>query len=197
MGDREKTREALLEVGRRVFLEKGYSGAGLDAVLKAAGVPKGSFYYYFGSKEDFGLAVVDSFVEESDRALEAALEDRAIEPLVRLRRYFEAAAERFEGDRCRSGCLVGKLSQELAEQSETFRRRLSEAFDAWTVRVASCLEEARGLGELPAELDARALAELLTDGWQGSLLRAKTLQSPRPLRIFIDVMFRTVLRGPG
>ncbi|MEW4568530.1 TetR family transcriptional regulator C-terminal domain-containing protein [Tautonia sp. JC769] len=196
MRDRDRTREVLLEVGRKVFLEKGYNAAGLEAVLRTAGVPKGSFYYYFGSKEEFGLAVVDSFVRDSSEQLEATLSERGLPPMVRLRRYFDASAERFEAGRCRSGCLIGKLSQEMAEQSEAFRTRLSEALDAWTDRLAACLREAQEGGELRADLDARALAELLADGWQGALLRAKTLQSPRPLRSFVDLMFGPILRPP-
>ncbi|RUL85709.1 TetR/AcrR family transcriptional regulator [Tautonia sociabilis] len=197
MADRDRTREALLEVGRKVFLERGYHAAGLEAMLKAAGVPKGSFYYYFGSKEDFGLAVIDSFVRESSGELDELLGDRSLAPLDRLRCYFDRAADRFEAGRCRSGCLVGKLSQEMAEQSEAFRERLSEVLDSWADRIGACLAEAQGLGHLRRDIDPRALAELLADGWQGALLRAKTLQSPRPLRSFLEVIFGTVLRPPA
>lgn len=196
MGNRDQTRERLLEVGRRMFLEKGYNGTGLDAILRAAGVPKGSFYYYFASKEAFGLAVVESFAKDASEDLEATLRDEQFGHLERLRRYFEAAAVRFEAGQCRSGCLVGKLGQEMAEQSEVFRALLAEALGSWTDRVIACLIEAQNAGELRPDLDPRALGQLLTDGWQGVLLRAKTLQRPEPLRTFLDLMFGTMLRAP-
>ena len=88
---KEKTKAVLLEAGKRVFLEKGYNHAGIEAILQAAGVPKGSFYYYFESKEDFGLQVLNSFAEGYNENFERDLGDMAVSPLERLRRYFEAA----------------------------------------------------------------------------------------------------------
>src|SRR4051812_8573108 len=103
---KEKTKAALLEAGKRGFLEKGYNNAGIESILQAADVPKGSFYYYFNNKEDFGLQVLGRFADCYRDALDGSLNDATVGPLERLRRHFEAVVERLESQECRQGCLV-------------------------------------------------------------------------------------------
>ncbi len=109
---KETTRRTLLETGKRIFLERGYSNAGIETILQAAGVPKGSFYYYFGSKEEFGLEVLSYFAAEIVANFERCQADATKSPLERLRAYFEDVCVRLESRECRNGCLVGNLSQE-------------------------------------------------------------------------------------
>ncbi len=192
---KERTKVALLEAGQRIFLERGYNHSGIEAILQAAGVPKGSFYYYFESKEDFGLQLLDRFAQVCDAELARHLDNSDLGPLGRLRGYFEAAVERLESRACRSGCLVGNLSQEMADQSESFRARLEQIFDGWVGRYADCLEQAQRAGEIPGHLDPRELAEFWLNGWQGAILRAKTGKSTAPLRTFLNIMFGYVLQA--
>jgi TetR/AcrR family transcriptional repressor of nem operon len=191
---KEKTKATLLEAGRRIFLEKGYNHAGIEAVLQAAGVPKGSFYYYFDSKEDFGLQVLNHFAECYQTDIERYLGDASLSPLERLRRYFEGVCERLESQQCRNGCLVGNLSQEMAAQSEVFRHRLEEIFEGWVDRYADCLEQAQRGGEIPPDLDVHELAEFWLNSWQGAVLRAKTMRSTKPIRTFLNVVFGSILQ---
>src|SRR5258707_6768353 len=111
---KESTKTVLLETGKSVFLAKGYNNSGIEAILHAAGVHKGSFYYYFESKEDFGLQVLDRFADCYRDDIDRYLGDTTLSPLERLRRYFESVCERAETQQCRNGCLVGNLSQEMA-----------------------------------------------------------------------------------
>jgi len=192
---KEKTKTVLLEAGKRIFLEKGYNHAGIESILQAAGVPKGSFYYYFESKEDFGLQVLDSFAECYNENFERDLGDPSLSPLERLRRYFEAACERIQSQECRTGCLAGNLSQEMAVQSEAFRARLEEIFEGWVNRYAELLGQAQQLGEIPPHLDVHDLAEFWLNSWQGAVLRAKTIRSARPLQTFLRVVFGPLLHA--
>ncbi len=191
---REKTRELLLEVGKRIFLERGFNNSGIETILQAAGVPKGSFYYYFSSKEDFGLNVLNHFAECYDELMVQILTDPSLSPMTRFRRYFEEITERFDRDQCRKGCLIGKLSQELADLSEVFRVKLEEIFRRWEDRYAECLHLALDAGEIEPILPIRVSAELWLNGWQGAMLRAKSSRNSAPLRTYLDVMFAHVLR---
>lgn len=192
---RESTKQRLLDVGKQAFLEKGYGNSGIETILQAAGVPKGSFYYYFDSKEDFGLKVLDRFAECYDDLMDRTLGDESLSPLDRFRRYFEGQADRFDEDHCRKGCLIGNLSQELAAHSEAFRVKLEEIFRHWEDRYAECLLLARDRGEIDPVLPVRELAELWLNGWQGSMLRAKSSRSSAPLRSYLAIMFQHVLRA--
>jgi len=190
---KETTKTLLLETGKRCFLERGYNNSGIEAILQAAGVPKGSFYYYFGSKEDFGLQVLNRFADGVRENFERCLGQEHLSPLGRLRCYFEEVCVRLESQQCRNGCLVGNLSQELADQSEAFRSRLEEIFEEIRDRYAECLRLAQEAGELSADLDVDALAEFCLASWQGAILRAKAARSIRPIRTFIDLLFGIVL----
>ena len=182
---RGETRNRLLDEGHRLFLEQGYNHAGIEAILQASGVPKGSFYNYFASKEVFALAVVDKFAACHDAELDRALGDRSRPPMDRLRAYFENAIERIDRDGCRKGCLAGNLGQEMADQSEVIRTRLESVFSGWVDRLASCLAEARDSGAIPQGMDIQAVAEFWMNSWQGAILRAKTARSVEPLRLFL------------
>ena len=81
------TKAALVDAGTRLILEQGYHQTGIQDVLQAAGVPKGSFYYYFPSKEAFGQAVIAQFAAAYLARLEQYLRDTTASPLTRLRRH--------------------------------------------------------------------------------------------------------------
>ncbi len=191
---KESTREVLLEVGGRCFLERGYTNSGIELILQAANVPKGSFYHYFDSKEDFGLQVLERFAAGYDEAIDVALGNESVRPIDRLRGYFEQVIRRIESQQCRNGCLVGRLSQELADQNELFRARLEIIFERWVDRYADCLDLAQDRGEIAAGLDTRELAEFCLNAWQGAVQRAKTMHSTAPLHTFLVLMFDHLLR---
>jgi TetR/AcrR family transcriptional repressor of nem operon len=192
--EKRDTRAQVIAIGTEMISRHGYNATGIDAVLKQAGVPKGSFYHYFGSKEEFGLAVIDHFAERYDQRLDTFLNDEEVTPLNRIRNYLESGLARLTQNQCTKGCLVGNLGQELADQNERFRARLDEVFVSWKQRFTACLAEAQQCGELAPELDTVVVAGFILSGWEGAILRAKVMKSPRPLRDFIDTLFATVLR---
>ena len=193
---RKDTRTDILAIGTDLIASHGFNATGIEAVLKEAGVPKGSFYHYFGSKEDFGLAVIDRFAERYVDRLASFLRDVSQSPLDRIKNYLLANLEGIERSNCTKGCLVGNLGQELADQNERFRRRLEEVFQSWQEQLASCFREAQEAGELSRDLDAAVLAEFTLSGMEGAILRAKVMKSSRPLRDFIDIFCSRVLHQP-
>ena len=188
------TKAEIIAIGTELISVYGYNATGLDALLKKAGVPKGSFYHYFGSKEDFGLAVIDSFAESYAQTLHSFLDDESISPLTRIRNYLESGLACLSENQCTKGCLIGNLGQELADQNERFRARLASIFDGWKDQFAACLEAAQKTGELSADHDPSVTAGFILSGWEGAILRAKVMKSSQPLRGFIDTIFATVLR---
>ncbi len=191
--EKKDTRAEIIRIGTDMIALQGYNATGIDAVLKQAGVPKGSFYHYFGSKEEFGLAVIDHFAERYDQRLDTFLNDEEVMPLNRIRNYLESGLARLAQNHCTKGCLVGNLGQEMADQSERFRARLDEIFAAWKARFAACLQAAHQAGELSPALDPEVVAGVILSGWEGAILRAKVMKSPQPLRDFIEVLFASVL----
>ena len=116
-------------------------------------------------------------------------------PLTRLRRHLEETLARFERRGCRGGCLVGNLSQELADHSTHFSTTLDAVFTDWQERYTRLFREAQAVGELRADRDPQQLAEFYLTCFEGALLRAKVSKSPAPLRLFMTMMFDGVLHG--
>lgn len=194
---RSETRALLLRTGADIIGTQGYNNTGINAVLCAAGVPKGSFYYYFDSKDAFGLAVIDAAAEAFAARLEQLLGDPDIPPLQRVRRYFESGAAGIVEHDYGRGCLMGNLGQELAGQNPVFRERLERIFSDWTGQLARCLGEARDRGEIGPDEDVQQLAGLLLSGWEGAILRAKVARSRAPLDAFADMFMTRVLGVPA
>lgn len=176
------------------ILEQGYNNTGLNQVLEAAKVPKGSFYYYFDSKEDFGLKLVEEFEVSNKALLGQFLGDQAVDPLTRLRNYFQFNCDYLESLGCRQGCLVGNLGQEMSDQSETLRLSIKRVMDDWATSLSECVKEAQAAGQLTASLDAVSLGLFCLNNLQGAFLQMKITKNPQPLRLFMQFTFELVLK---
>jgi TetR/AcrR family transcriptional repressor of nem operon len=186
---RTHTKDEIVRAGLEIMLTKGFNATGVEAILKQADVPKGSFYNFFPSKEEFGLAVIDQFRAGLGAISQPILADRSLPPLARLRKYFESLVERFEENNCTKGCLIGNLGLEMSDQSEALRQRLDEGLSRWTDVVASVFVEAQEAKALPADLDPRLLAGTLISSFEGALLFGKVKKSVEPLRSFLSFFF--------
>ncbi|HWI40554.1 MAG TPA: TetR family transcriptional regulator C-terminal domain-containing protein [Verrucomicrobiae bacterium] len=173
---------------------QGYTATGLDAVLKRAGVPKGSFYHHFGSKEEFGLAVIEEFSRRFLSRLDVFLSDPSLTPLTRIRIFLQRGLERLAEHQCTVGCLIGNLGQELSGQNERIRISIDGILFSWKERFARCIGEAQQGGELPPSLDPLVIAGFILSGWEGAVLTAKVMKSPKPVEDFIGTLFTTVLK---
>ncbi len=182
--DFDDTRAALIRCGMEILTEQGFMSTGIDAVLKRVGVPKGSFYHYFDSKEAFGQAVLESYAGYFAHKLDRYLLQEDVPPLQRLRDFVEdAKAGMVRHQFCR-GCLVGNLGQEVAILPEGFRLQLEAILCSWQDRLAECLREARTAGELSANADCDGLAAFFWIGWEGAVLRARLTRDNVPLEVF-------------
>lgn len=178
------TRELLLQAGLEVLTEKGFSSVGIDVILKRVGVPKGSFYHYFASKEDFGSQLIERYNNFFTSKLLAHFSNKAIAPLERIEAFAQDAIQGMERFDYKRGCLVGNLGQEVGNLPESYRTQLVQVFESWQKSLESCLCEAQELGDLKQGSDCAELATYFWIGWEGAVLRAKLEQSSRPLEIY-------------
>ncbi len=180
--DQASTRTHILQCGERLIATKGFVGVGLAEILAAAGVPKGSFYHYFSSKERFGEALLASYLEGYLAHLEQMLAPDGQPARARLMRYWQhwnVSQCGADGPACDAGagqgskCLVVKLSAEVADMSDTMRVALRDGTTQIVARLARCLREAVQDGSVPAATDPEALALTLYEMWLGASLLAK------------------------
>ena len=193
---RASNRDKILRDGLRVVHERGYGGASVRDIVQAAGVPQGSFTNHFGSKEAFGLEILNLYFANSRDVIARTLRDDALPPLDRLRAYIQANKDHLQQGDMRNGCLLGNFSAEVVDHSESIRGRLVEIFAEVAASVTYCLKAAVDAGELSAETDADALGSLIVSSLQGSILVAKTQRDPAAIDVFETLLFSTILQRP-
>jgi TetR/AcrR family transcriptional repressor of nem operon len=171
---------------------QGFNGTAVQDITDAAGLPKGSFYNYFESKEALALEVIDRFGKERG-ALAGVLSDESISPVERLRRFFASLASGLAEQNYERGCLVVNFSTELADQSRLIRDRLASTFAAWSRPIEACIRDAQKAGEISRESDPSALADFLLNSFEGAMLRMKVEKDSSPLDHFMTFVFSRVL----
>ncbi len=187
-------RDRLLHAGVAVFSRTGFNGSSVQDITDAAGVPKGSFYNHFDSKESLGAAAVEHFWDEKASKLLAQLDHEAVEPLTRLRRYFEQVVVELAANNYTCGCFIGNMTAELSDHSPVVADQISAVFAKWTRRIASCIKQAQDAGDISSNADPDVLATFALNAWEGALLRARIEKTGRPLQQFVDTLFTQLLR---
>jgi TetR/AcrR family transcriptional repressor of nem operon len=189
------TRDCLLQVGLRRIHSMGYASTGVQEILDEADVPKGSFYHHFASKEAFAKEVLELYVRGENERVEKILHEGKAAPLKRLRRYFEELIAVYGPTASISGCLIGNLSLEMADRSDSIQSLLHQSFTNWQTAIAAVLQEAIDRGDLAKSNKPQELAAFLLNSYEGALLRSKADRSSKPLEAFLHYALNVLLKG--
>jgi len=175
-------KDRLLDQGVGLLLEKGYHATGLKEILDAVRIPKGSFYAYFPSKEQFAAEVIQHYIEPFILRLNKHLHNPELDGLAALKTYYNELIVQVELRGFKGGCLLGNLMGEIGDTSSLCRDALLEAVDRYSALQRSALERGQREGIVRVDKSAQSMADLMLNGWQGALLRMKVEQSVQPLR---------------
>ena len=188
---RANVRDKIVDAALHLFHTRGYNGSGVNDIVLTAGVPKGSFYNHFVSKEALGLETIARYGR--DYGIDA-LKDSSVPPLARLRRHFEGLADTFSECGFSRGCLLGNFGAEMADASPKIREALSETLATLTDAIAGVLREARDAGSLPADKNVELFARFLMDAWEGCLIRGKVMKDRSAVDEFLAITFGCLLK---
>ncbi len=191
---KQVTKQKIIEIGARIIHRKGYHHTGIQEVLKAAGIPKGSFYFYFTNKEDFGLQVIDYFNNRYLDGVRPIASETSLSPVKRLEKIFDYFIAFFKKIDCTCGCPIGNLSQEMGDLSPAFRSKLNESFELMVEVIVGLLAAGQDAGEVPPGLDLEETANFIVSGWHGALIRMKIVKATEPLETHKHFIFHTLLR---
>jgi TetR/AcrR family transcriptional repressor of nem operon len=187
------TRDKILESGAQAISGKSFNSCGLTEILQLAGVPKGSFYHYFESKEDFGVALIERASEEFIEILRPIVGDRRRSPLKRLRAVFELGRDECLANGAGRQCLIPKLALETSQLSEPVHAAVKCAYDQWAAMLARVIREAQAAGEIAKSQDPDRLANVLVMLWEGATIRMQIDRSLRPVEDFLAFVFDVLL----
>ena len=187
---RTNIREEIIRKGAELIHAQGFNATGLQQILQAVGIPKGSFYFYFKSKEAFGLEIINYFNAIISAIFTRYLSDKKTLPLKRLEKLFEYFEAAFQKSSYSLGCPIGNLSLELADTNERLRVHLVGVIEALIAQIELCLQEAKCDKSLPANLNTDDTARFIFHGFEGAVLHMKVVKSIEPIRAF-----RSFLKG--
>jgi len=188
-----ETKEKIIQAAFGLIHKKGFNNTGIQEILQTAGVPKGSFYFYFQNKDDLGLHLIDyflvSFISMADETLKT---DK--KPIEQLRLFFDRLLHNCEEADFQGGCLIGNLAQESGGLDDKFRVKLNEAFNVIQGKIKEFLENAVLNNELPETTDIDETAGFILSGLEGAILQMKVAKSTGPFRVFNHFVFDKVLK---
>ena len=184
----QTTKDRILDAAEEIMLEKSFHSVGLKQILEAVKVPKGSFYHYFESKEQFGAEMLKHYMQEASERKRQMLiaEDTEPDPLKRLFIYLDGSVEFMQSMAGKFPCLALKLASEVSDLSEAMRTELATGFDDWIDVYRQVLDEAVAENILPATFDSESEAQLIQDLWSGATQRAVISRSSEPVRHAVE-----------
>ncbi|MFF0837727.1 TetR family transcriptional regulator C-terminal domain-containing protein [Streptomyces sp. NPDC003388] len=188
---RASKREEIAQAALRQFHAQGFNATGINDITTAAGVPKGSFYNHFSSKEESALDALSRYAATLRFDM---LATPALPPLDRLRAHFEFLARDTVDNGFVHGCLVGNFGAEVADHNEEIRAAVKGGFDQWAERIRQVLVEAQDRGDVSGGLDTTVTALFILSAWEGTLITARADKSAAPVDAFFRTVFNVVLR---
>lgn len=178
------TKERILDAAVGIVLEKGFSGVGINEILKAVNVPKGSFYHWFPSKEQFGVELLRYFGAKAQAYTRKWLTKKDLLPNAyeRLVAFYEARISMMLEQDCQQVCLVCKLSAEVSSWSEPMRAEVADNYEQGIALLQQVIEEGQAQGSIRTGLSANLAASVVHDAWLGASLRSTAKHQVQPLR---------------
>ncbi len=174
----EETRERILAAATELIHLRGFKETGLADILAASGVPKGSFYFYFRSKEDLGRELLARYREQARVRLERDAFPPTGEVIPQVVEFFRAMARGQAEGGCKAGCLLGNLAAEMTDIHEDLRREVVRCFDDLREAFTDALERGQNTGELARDFVPAAAADFLMSVMEGAILLAKARREP-------------------
>lgn len=191
----EETRDRLLQATVGLVLRKGFNATTVDEICAESGLTKGSFFHHFPNKEAIGLATVQWWGDFGTKLYAEAWSNEGLDPLEQLHRFFDIMTG-FTEQEAVCTCVVGIMSQELAQSHPALRDQCSAQLERWTSNVANMLRAAKQRHAPAIDFDPAEVAWFLNSIWQGSMLIGKTCQAPAMIRrnlqfarAYIDALF--------
>lgn len=182
---RQEMRQQIIRKGLRPLYRQGYNATGVQEIVESANIPKGSFYNYFKSKEDFAVACMQYFTTREVETMQSTLSDLQYSPLDRVRLLYQKKIDYLsKTSRFSLGCFLCNMTLEMADVSEVIAEEAARCFEKEYQPMITCLHEAQTSGDISADTDVVQLVHLIRNCWLGALVMMKAEKTEKPLEDF-------------
>lgn len=190
----EMKADYLLDKGMEILWSKGYNATSVNDIVKAADVPKGSFYFYFESKEGFAVKAIQKYFELMFTPARDVLLNKEVSPKQRLLNFHEYRTTVLKHEmECKMGCMACNIGNEMAEHSEKIREVISEKEQHIINLITEVIQEAQDLGEIKNKMRAKDLASFIEDAGKGAMISMKQMQSSYPIDNVMQIITNVLL----
>jgi TetR/AcrR family transcriptional repressor of nem operon len=186
------TRKDVLDAGEKVLRQQGYGETSLADIIAGSGIPKGSFYNYFTSKDSFLLEVMDQYSQRMNRFIQNYLEDKRYTPLNRIENFYRSLIDINDAELYSKGCLVNNMMSEVAGRSDEVAQRSLGLYKEWIDQITACITQGQEQNEITQDINARDLAHYLHGGFFGALSLMKSFRSDYPLNNWFSLTLRQI-----
>ncbi|MBV1922657.1 MAG: TetR/AcrR family transcriptional regulator [Flavobacteriaceae bacterium] len=191
----DRKAEFLLDKGIELLWSKGYNATSVNDIVKAAEIPKGSFYFYFESKEDFAVKAIDRYFNLNFTHGRVILEDKSISPKKRLFDFHDYRYNLLKNEmNCQMGCMACNIGSEMAEHNENIRTAIMVKEELILSLITEVIQEAQDANEITNTMKAEDIAAFIEDAGKGSMVSMKEMQSAYPLDNFMNMVKNVLLK---
>ncbi len=181
---KENRKSIILNAASKIVRKNGFNNTGIQEILDAASIPKGSFYYYFKSKEDLGLHLIEYYYECFNSVIDEYLLNDDDNFLNKIELCFRGMIVQIEKNHCEGGCGLCNFAQEMSDINENFRTKLQECFESIKKKFEYCLSGALKNKEISSDVNINEAASFIVNAWEGSIMHMKVVKNIEPLNIF-------------
>ena len=170
--------DSLIEHGMLLLWNKGYNATSVKDIVDSAGVPKGSFYFYFESKEDFAVKAIEMYFQKTFPPALEILQNKTVGPKQRLIDFYEFRGHVLKEEfNCKMGCMGCNLANEMGEHSEAIRVAIEKKTSLVKGYIAEVVEEAQNYGEMDDSIAAMDWVNFMEDAGKGAMVSMKEMDS--------------------
>ena len=184
MRDGNQTRQRLIEAALYLFWLQGYAATGVAEILTRAKANAGSFYYFFKTKEELLLAVLELYIQTLQPIVVGPVLGEIADPIERVFGILEFYRRNLLATGCSYGCPIGRLALEIPEEQFRVHKRLADNFDGWTAAVEKCLEDAGD--RLPAGTNLKTLSQFVLTVMEGGVMQARAHREIGPFDASVE-----------
>lgn len=191
---RNENRQLILQKGAMLVHRKGFHNSSINDIVQEAAVPKGSFYNYFKSKEDFAIAILEVYEIRFNEFIATSLLNNHLKPLKRLKVFLTDFEDHYKSINSSLGCPIGNLAEEISDINNNIRLKIVEKFNGLKNRIKNVLDEAQRQNELAREINTEEMSDFILNSWEGALLRMKAEKSIYPLKLLNKTLFKYLIK---
>jgi len=185
----------ILDKGMALLWSKGYNATSVNDIVKEAEIPKGSFYYYFESKEDFVVKAIDRYFNIQFTPVREILLNKSVSPKQRLLDFHEYRYNVLKNEMdCKMGCMACNLGNEMAEHNENIRTAILDKEQIVLSLITEVIQEAQDYGEIDNSLKAEDIAAFIEDAGKGAMVSMKEMKSSYPIDNLMNMIRKILLK---